>query len=97
MNTKQKYAVTLVRSIMRLDGKTQVWNNRYVPIGSRYDNGIRTVKCYRDKDTCKDLALKDTIVQTLKNLNVEHEVRFTLPAGNPLSPSVGGFIVQLQA
>jgi len=90
MNTKQKYAVTLVRSIMRLDGKTQVWNNRY-------DNGIRTVKCYRDKDTCKDLALKDTIVQTLKNLNVEHEVRFTLPSGNPLSPSVGGFIVQLQA
>ena len=87
--TKQQNTVGLIRSIMRLYGKTKVWNNKY-------EDGIRTVKCYRDNDTCKDLVLKDIIVRTLKDLNVENQIRFTKPSAGPFSSGTGGFIVRIR-
>ena len=90
MNTKQKTTINLVRSIMRLRGKNQVWNNRY-------DNGVRTVKCYRSKDNSEDFALQSVIHQTLNDLNIEHEIKFTQPDSGPFNPGTGGFIVRLAA
>ena len=90
--TTQQNTINLVRSIMRASGKTQVWNNKY-------EDGVRTVKCYRDKDTCKDLQLKDIIVQTLGDLHIDHKIKFTLPSSAicPFNPGTGGFIVRLPA
>jgi hypothetical protein len=85
----QKNTVNLIRSIMRAGGKTQVWNNKY--------DDCRTVKCYRDKDACRDLQLKDIIVKTLNDLNIKHKIKFTLPSGGPFNPGTGGFIVRIGA
>lgn len=82
---KQKTAINLIRSIMRLSGKSQVWNNLY-------DKGVRTVKCYRDKDCNKDMALQSLLHQTLNDLNIVHQIKFTEPTWNP---GTGGFIVRL--
>ena len=85
----QKNTVNLIRSIMRLSNKTQVWNNKY-------DN-CRTVKCYRDQDAYKDLQLAEILKQTLNDLNIEHKIKFTLPSGGPWNPGTGGFIVRIGA
>ena len=87
---KQKTTVNLIRSIMRLGGKTQVWNNLY-------DNGVRTVKCYRDHDSYKDLNLAEILTQTLHDLNVDYQIKFTSPSGGSFNPGTGGFIVRLPA
>ena len=83
----QKNTVNLIRSIMRLSGKTQVWNNKY--------DDCRTVKCYRDHDCNKDMALQSTIHQTLNDLNIVHRIKFTEPSGGPFNPGTGGFIVRI--
>ena len=88
--TAQQNTINLVRSIMRASGKTQVWNNKY-------EEGVRTVKCYRDKDTCRDLQLKDIIAKTLNDLNIVHKIKFTEPSGGLFNPGTGGFIVKLPA
>jgi len=87
---KQKIAINLVRSIMKLSGKTHVWNNLY---GMQ----VRTVKCYRDKDPNKDLTLQTTIHQVLNDLNIVHQIKFTNPSEGPWNPNTGGFIVRLPA
>lgn len=89
MNT-QKNTITLIRSIMRAGGKTQVWNNIY-------PNGTRTVKCYRDHDSDKDMALQSLLHQTLNDLNIVHQIKFTKPSGGPFNPGTGGFIVRIGA
>jgi hypothetical protein len=91
-NTKQKQVISLVRSIMRLHGKTQVWNNLY-------DKGVRTVKCYRDRNDAenKDWGLQLILKQTLDSLNIEHQIKYTEPSGGPFNPGTGGFIVRLPA
>lgn len=86
----QKNTINLIRSIMRLGGKTQVWNNLY-------DTGTRTVKCYRDRDCNKDMELQSLLHQTLNGLNIAHEIKFTKPSGGPWNPGTGGFIVRLPA
>jgi hypothetical protein len=86
----QKNTVNLIRTIMRLSNKTQVWNNKY-------DTGTRTVKCYRDHDSDKDMALQSLIHQTLNDLNIVHQIKFTKPSGGPWNPGTGGFIVKLPA
>ena len=86
---KQKTTINLVRSIMRLRGKTQVWNNRY-------NNGVRTVKCYRSKDENEDMSLQSILHQTLNDLSIVHEIKFTNPdTAGPFNPGTGGFIVRL--
>jgi hypothetical protein len=90
MNNTQKNTISLIRSIMRLGGKTQVWNNKY-------DTGTRTVKCYRDHDAYKDLQLAEILQQTLLDLNIVHRIKFTEPSGGPWNPGTGGFIVQIGA
>ena len=75
---------------MRAGGKTQVWNNLY-------DNGVRTVKCYRDHDSYKDLNLAEILTQTLHDLNINCQIKFTEPSGGPFNPGTGGFIVKLPA
>lgn len=91
MINKQKTAINLIRSIMRLSGRTQVWNNLY-PMG------VRTVKCYRDKDQEKDLRLQTTIHSCLNNLNIVHQIKFTEPSAGAYNPScTGGFIVKIEA
>ena len=85
----QKNTVNLVRSIMRLSGKTQVWNNKY--------DDCRTVKCYRDQDAYKDLQLAEILKQTLHDLNINYRIKFTEPSGGPFNPGTGGFIVRLPA
>ena len=86
---KQKTAINLIRSIMRLSGKSQVWNNLYY-------NNTRTVKCYRDKDCNKDMALQSLLHQTLNDLNIVHQIKFTEPMDiGPWNPGTGGFIVRL--
>jgi hypothetical protein len=87
---KQKQVVNLVRSIMRLHGKTQVWNNLY-------DKGVRTVKCYRDRNdaTNQDWNLHQVLQQTLNGLNIVHQIKYTEPSGGPFNPGTGGFIVRL--
>ena len=87
---KQKNTINLIRSLMRAGGKTQVWNNLY-------NKGVRTVKCYRDKDSYKDLNLAEIITQTLRDLNIDHQVKFTEPSGGPWNPGTGGFIIRLPA
>ena len=85
----QKNTVNLIRSIMRLSNKTQVWNNKY--------DDCRTVKCYRDHDENKDLQLAETIKKTLHDLNINYQIKFTAPSGGPFNPGTGGFIVKLPA
>jgi len=85
---KQKDTISLIRSMMRLHGKTEVWNNLY--------QDCRTVKCYRDKDCNKDLELQSLLHQTLNALGIVHQIKFTEPSG-PLNPGLGGFIVRLPA
>ena len=89
MNDTQKNAINLIRSIMRLSGKTEVWNNKY-------DTGARTVKCYRDEDAYKDLQLAEILQQTLLDLNIVHQIKYTAPSGGHY-PGTGGFIVKLSA
>jgi hypothetical protein len=86
----QKNTIALIRSIMRAGGKTQVWNNKY-------DTGARTVKCYRDHDSDKDMALQSLLHQTLNDLNIVHQIKFTKPSGGPFNPGTGGFIVRIGA
>jgi len=94
--TKQQNTINLVRSIMRASGKTQVWNNKY-------DDGLRTVKCYRDKCPhgssipCVDTMLKNVLTQTLTKLRIKHEIKLTEPSSDPFNPGTGGFIVKLPA
>jgi hypothetical protein len=88
--TKQQNTINLVRSIMRLSGKTQVWNNKY-------EDGVRTVKCYRDHNSDKDMALQSLLHQTLNDLNIVHQIKFTKPSGGPFNPGTGGFIVRIGA
>jgi hypothetical protein len=83
----QKNTVNLIRSIMRLSNKTQVWNNKY--------DDCRTVKCYRDHDSDKDMALQSLLHQTLNGLNIGHQIKFTEPSGGPFNPGTGGFIVRI--
>lgn len=87
--TKQQNTINLVRSIMRASGKTQVWNNKY--------DDCRTVKCYRDHDSYKDLQLAEILKQTLGDLHIEHQIKYTKPSGGPFNPGTGGFIVRLPA
>ena len=87
MNT-QKNTVNLIRSIMRLSGKKSIWNNKYY-------TGARTVKCYRDHDSDKDMALQSLIHQTLNDLNIVHQIKFTKPSGGSFNPGTGGFIVRI--
>ena len=65
--TKQQNTINLVRSIMRLSGKIQVWNNKY-------EKGVRTVKCYRDHDGLKDLNIAAILTQTLGDLHIDHKI-----------------------
>ncbi len=88
--TKQQNTINLVRSIMRLSGKIQVWNNKY-------EKGVRTVKCYRDHDGLKDLNIAAILTQTLGDLHIDHKIKFTEPSGGPWNPGTGGFIVRLPA
>ena len=87
--TKQQNTINLVRSIMRASGKTQVWNNKY--------DDCRTVKCYRDHDSDKDMALQSVLHQTLNDLNIVHQIKFTEPSDGPWNPGTGGFIVRIGA
>jgi hypothetical protein len=84
----QKNTVNLIRSIMRLSNKTQVWNNKY-------DTGTRTVKCYRDRDGLNDLNLAAILTQTLHDLNINYQIKFTEPSEGPWNPGTGGIIVKL--
>ena len=87
MTDTQKNTVNLIRSIMRLSGKTQIWNNKY--------DTCRTVKCYRDNDAYKDLQLAEALKQTLSDLNIVHRIKFTEPSAGPWNPGTGGFIVRI--
>jgi hypothetical protein len=88
MTYKQKNIVNLIRSTMRLHGKSQVWNNLY-------EGGVRTVKCYRYKEDERDLELKGILSQTLHDLNIDYQIKFTEPSDGPWNPGTGGFIVKL--
>ena len=84
--TTQQNTINLVRAIMRAKGKTRVWNNWY-------RNTVRTVKCYRDRDSNKDAELQNVLHQTLNGLNIVHQIKFTEPG----KTGPGGFIVRLQS
>jgi len=86
---KQKNTINLIRSMMRLHGKTQVWNNLY--------QNCRTVKCYRDPDFKKDMELVTIIDTTLNDFDIRHSIKFTEPSEGPWNPGTGGFIVRLPA
>ena len=75
---------------MRLRGRDRVWNNKY-------EGGVRTVKCYRSRDVNEDMSLQSILHQTLNDLNIVHQIKFTQPDGSSFNPGTGGFIVRLPA
>jgi hypothetical protein len=85
---KQKITINLVRSIMRLHGKNQIWNNRY-------ENGLRTIKCYRDRDHSVDESLEAIVGKVLRDLNIDFSIKYTKWDGSPWNSGTGGFIVKL--
>ena len=87
---KQNEAVKIVRSIMRMKGDkgNRIWNNLY-------PSGVRTVKCYRDRDHVKDVQLKAVLDDTLTSLGITANFKFTEPDNSPWTPGTGGFIVRL--